>query len=138
MPSLQNLRRFMSPLRKVLFFCNITLKLTSAEGHSSRPTIQVPNSHTTPATSPTPTVMESMSSMEALTNSLLTSMAAPPPVQTEAATSSFPFSAALAMPHPDESIQKKHEEKLKAAEEKLISLKGILFFVLRDNNFGYR
>lgn len=65
-------------------------------------------------------------------------MAAPPPVQTEAATSSFPFSAALAMPHPDESIQKKHEEKLKAAEEKLISLKGILFFVLRDNNFGYR
>lgn len=36
----------------------------------------------------------------------------------------LPFNVLLA-PHPDEAVQKKHEEKLRSEEEKLIQLKSI-------------
>jgi hypothetical protein len=69
-----------------------------------------------------------MASMEYLTNSLLTSMSTTnAPSTVGGPNGRFPFNPSLLVSHPDDAIQKKYEEKLKAAEEHLIRLKSIHF-----------
>ena len=97
--------------------------------------VSIPSPSDTPIPSPlTGNFLESMASMEYLTNSLLTSMA----ITTSTSTGQVPSMAerptgrhslspspSLLTPHPDDAIQSKYEEKLKAAEERLIHLKSM-------------